>query len=120
MQTGPKRRRRRRNRFTQSFCGAEEGKAGKLRDSDSDQSLSRDKEDAKCSSAPVCLRKSVRAGTALPAACVSNGIAGYTPVSTENFSFPVWASRKKCVFHEHVEIKIILKKQRKVGVVCFF
>jgi hypothetical protein len=82
------------NRFTQRFCGAEEGKADELRDSDNDPSLSKDEVGAKCSSAPVCLRKSVRARTGFLAACVSYDVAHYTPISAENFSFPIWASRK--------------------------
>lgn len=86
------------NRFMQWLCGAKEGKADELQDSDNDQSLSKDKEHVKSSSAPFCLRKSVRTRTGSPTACVSNGVTRYTPVSTDNFLFPMWANRKKkCV-----------------------
>jgi hypothetical protein len=81
----------------------------RFQDSDNDQSLSKDEEHARCSSSPVCLRKSVRARDGFPIACVSNGVTRYTPFSTENFSFPMWASRKKCVFHKLAEIENILK-----------
>jgi hypothetical protein len=50
--------------------------------------------------------------TGVPAARVLNAVARYTPVSTEIFYSP-WASRKKCVFHEYVEIENILKPKEK-------
>ena len=52
----------------------------------------------------------MRARTGLRVACVSNGVARYTPDSTENFLIPhLGEQKKKCVFHKHIEIENILK-----------